>query len=246
MNAEKPSAMYLERLRALRLNLHYGDDATQEQLDRIQEELEGDRKMLRPKEKEEMFTIVDANGVLTDMKAPRWMCHLLNLRHKVSHILLKWQSPGLGEVFVLQVRSWDKVDYPGHLDISVGGHVNNASNDDSLQTAYIEMEEELGIGQSDLIGNKLEFKKGYVNYDKREDENYYNAEWRDVYVGEIGTGAFEKIHFKDDEVVGIYLCPQSEAYNLLKQKIIPFGNALERSLPLCLEDKSDDNHSIGN
>lgn len=245
MNADKPSAMYLERLRALRLNLHYGDEATQEQLNRILDELKADRGRLRPKEKNEMFTIVDSEGNLTDMKAPRWLCHLLNLRHKVAHILLKWQSPGLGEVFILQVRNWDKADYPGHLDISVGGHVNNASNDDSLHAAYKEMEEELGVQQQDLVDQKLHFIKGYVNYNKREDANFYNAEWRDVYIGEISNQGLQKIHFKDNEVVGIYLCPEREVHNLLKQKFFPIANALECSLPFCLEEKPDNNQSTG-
>lgn len=229
--------MYLERLRALRQNLHYGDEATQEQLDRIQEELKADRKMLRPKEKNEMFAIVDSEGNLTNIKAPRWLCHLLNLRHKVAHILLKWQGPGLGEVFILQVRNWEKAEHPGHLDISVGGHVNTVSNDDSLTAAYSEMEKELGVRQDDLVDKKLHPVKGYVNYNKREDANFYNAEWRDVFLGEISNQGFQKIHFKDNEVVGIYLCPEKEAHNLLKQKFLPIANALECSLPFCLEDK---------
>ena len=156
------------------------------------------------------------------------------MRHRCIHILLRWKSPDLGDVFILQVRSWTKSDSPGHLDISVGGHIVGESQSIVIQTAYKEMEEELGITQSDLIGRKLFFSAEYESKNKDELRYFYNTEWRFVFKGEISTNRFDKIRFNDNEVVGIYLCPESEAIELLRQKVIPIANALKESLQYCI------------
>jgi hypothetical protein len=104
----------------------------------------------------------------------------------------------------------------------------------SLESTYREMEEELGITRANLKGGELLYQKGYESYDENEENNFYNSEWRDVYVGEITTRGFDHIRFNDQEVVGLYLCPEPEARNLLKQNVIPLASALKCSLPLCL------------
>lgn len=219
---------------AVRVRLNHGDNATQAQLDSICEELKEIREKLRPKEKDEAFHLVNNKGIDTSLVAPRWLCHFLGLRHRSVHILLKWKSPRLGSVFVLQVRNWGKSDSPGHLDISVGGHVTIDEKNNAIITAYKEMNEELGISKEDLIDRELVFCKGYEYFNKRDDENFYNNEWREIYVGEFTTSGFDKIRFNDKEVVGIYLCPEYEAKKLLSQKLIPIASALEKSLPFCL------------
>jgi 8-oxo-dGTP pyrophosphatase MutT (NUDIX family) len=219
-----------DELSKLRESLKKGETASQEQLDRICKIWE---KRVAPSDKDkELFVLVDSKGNFTQPKltAPRWLCHLLALRHRCAHVLILWQSPSLGRVFVLQVRGWDKSDSPGHLDISVGGHVQEEAAPE--QTAYREMREEIGIRKDNLKGGKLIPHSGYESYNERAEDNFYNAEWRDVYLGEISS--LEKIRFKDKEVVGIYLCPESEAENLLEQRFIPVASALELSLPRCL------------
>ncbi len=113
-----------------------------------------------------------------------------------------------------------------------------------METAYREMEEELGLRQEDLIEGKLIYKIGYDNdYEERVEDHFYfyNKEWRNVYWGRITTDAFKKIRFNDNEVVGLYLCPESQAWNLLNQKIIPLASALRDSLPKCLKKNGNGN-----
>jgi isopentenyldiphosphate isomerase len=168
MEAMEFSNRHLEKLNTHREHLNHGDNTTQENLDKLCREFEKYREILRPNEKDESFTLVDREGKFRQLSAPRWLCHLLNLRHRSVHVLLRWWSPSLGNVFVFQVRSWTKSDSPGHLDISVGGHVVGVDIFSSIGSAYREMEEELGITKADLKAGELTFLEGYESTDTRE------------------------------------------------------------------------------
>lgn len=220
-------------LEDLRIKLNHGDNTSQLELDNILHKLEEYKSFLRSNEKDEIFDLVDKQGNILDLTAPRWLCHLLGLRHTSVHVLLRWQSPHLGKVYILQIRSWVKSDSPGHLDISVGGHVvGNAET--TIETAYKEMKEELGIDRLDLRNTELHQKAGYESYNFNEREHFYNSEWRDIFVGDVKTNIFNIIRFSDNEVVGLYLCPVVDTENLLNQKIIPLASALKLSLPKCM------------
>ena len=221
-----------DELEKLRVELGKGENTTQEQLDAICLAWQ-DRIEPSDKEKEEILVLVNPEGNATtpQRRAPRWLCHLLGLRHRCALVLLRWQSRNLGNVFVFQVRSWDKFDSPGHLDISVGGHVIGETT--SEVAAFQEMQEEFGVDEAGLKDGKLVFVGGYESYDKRAEDSFFNAEWRDVYMGELTD--LNVIKFEDKEVVGLYLCPESEARNLLTQGFIPIASALEYSLPKCLQ-----------
>lgn len=221
-------------LRDLRRRLAHGDNATQEELDEIVAAWESRRKQLRPGEKSEAFSLVDSQGVPNGLTAPRWLVHLLALRHRCAHVLVRWEAEGLGRVLVLQVRSWTKPDSPGHVDISVGGHVvGDATPED---TAYGEMEEELGVSRADLVGGELIGKGGYANPpEERPSKNFYNCEWRDVYIADLLPERFGRLNFRDKEVVGIYLCPESQGMNLVDNRAgVPVASGLRYSLPKCL------------
>lgn len=224
----------INKLNIFRVKLKNGDTTSQKEINTICKELNSFKNRFCSNEKDEILYLVDTHGKINGLKAPRWLCHLFGLRHRCIHILLRWRSPDLGDVFILQVRSWTKSDFPGHLDISVGGHIVGESQSIVIQTAYKEMEEELGITQSDLIGRRLFFSTEYESKSKDEWKYFYNTEWRFVFKGEISTNRFDKIRFCDNEVVGIYLCPESEATKLLGQKFIPIANGLKESLQYCI------------
>ena len=222
-------AEWLDQLSKIRNELDHGDKATQEQLDTIAEEWKDRRHRLRKREKDEEFELVNSGGTPRDLHAPRWLCHLLGLRHKCAHVMVRWTTPGLGRLLVLQVRSWSKSDAPGHVDISVGGHV--VGKTESEQIAYSEMEEELGITPHDLVGGKLLRRDGYHNKpDERPSENFYNVEWRDIYLADLIPSRIDNLRFSDEEVVGLYLCPELEARNLFGQKQVPIASALRQYL----------------
>lgn len=231
---DKLNKTLVEKIKKLQKKFSHGDKANQKEINESCKELEKYREILLPNEKEELFTLVDAQGNFTNLTAPRWFCHLLGLRHMSVHVLLQWQSPILGNVFVLQIRSWAKSDSPGHVDISVGGHVIGDGPLISKESAYREMEEELGISTNELVSEELTYKTGYESTDINEQANFFNTEWRNVYLAEITLKGFEKIRFSDKEVVGLYLCPSSEAKHLLNQGIIPIASGLRLSLPYCL------------
>lgn len=224
----------INKLETLRAKFKNGDNISQREINSICKEFEIYKNKIRPNEKDEIFYLVDAHGKKNKLKAPRWLCHLFGLRHRCVHILIQWRSPSLGKVYIFQVRSWTKPDSPGHLDISVGGHMVGDSQNIAVQTAYKEMEEELGITQSDLIGRKLLFRMEYESKNEDNLNHFYNNEWRFVYTGEIATDRYDKIQFNDNEVVGLYLCPELEAIKLLEQKLIPIANALKESLKYCI------------
>lgn len=228
----KQFSKWNDELNHTRLKLTKGDKVTQNYIYKLVKKWEKRKEFLRPFEKEELFPLVDFHGNLKSLEAPRWLCHLFSLRHRSVYILLQWQSLKLGKVFIFQIRNWKKSDTAGHLDFSVGGHVKKGPSLDPKQTVLSEMQEELGITLNDLKGKELKFYTGYESYNKCIEENFYNAEWQDIYLGEINTKSFDKICFKDKEVVGIYLCPQLEVKNLITQKIIPISYALKNFLSL--------------
>jgi 8-oxo-dGTP pyrophosphatase MutT (NUDIX family) len=102
------------------------------------------------------------------------------------------------------------------------------------QTAFSEMLEETGLTPSDLQGD-MEYVGGYPFDESRPKDNFYNSEWRDVYIGRVKDDSFRKIHFPDGEVAGMVLVPMKDAQQLLEQRKVPLASALTKSLPKCLE-----------
>ncbi|MCA9216114.1 MAG: NUDIX domain-containing protein [Planctomycetales bacterium] len=215
-----------EPLRILRAKLAHGENTSQQELDAIVAEWKPRKKTLREHDSDEPLGLVDESGRALDLTAERWLCHLLGLRHRCVQVVLTWNNPKLGRVLLLQVRSWSKLDSPGHLDVSVGGHVSRTSAVDSLATAHREMFEELGLKPDDLDNNCLDLVDSYGNVDSCDNERFHNAEWRDLYVGEVTTNGFLNCRLIDGEVAGLYLCPTYELRNFVEQTSIPMTKSL--------------------
>ena len=187
-----------------------------------------------PGESEPLLVVDGAGHPYTPhLFVPRWLCHLLGLRHRCAQVLVHWASPAMGGVYVLQLRNWDKLDSPGTLDISVGGHVKGQATPE--QTAYDEMLEELGIHRADLDGGALRYCGGYDSY-AEQGNDFRNAEWRDVFAADIRS--LDMLRFADGEVAGAYLCPADGADRLLAQSRVPLASSLAPSLRLVKERSS--------
>lgn len=186
------------------------------------------RTKVLPKEKVEPLDLVDSQGQPTGVRAPRWLCHLLALRHAVAHVVLRLRTVE-NTMLLLQVRSWTKADSPGHLDISVGGHVKCGAS--IADTAHGEMSEETGFELADLQGHQLRKAHAYSGYNFTGDW-FHNSEWCEVYEGDVLPASFTKLHFTDGEVVGLYLCPLAQARDLLNQSGFPIASALRNYLGL--------------
>lgn len=222
------------RIEELRNGLLHGQGISQEELDRVTARLGSAKEKLRPHDKIEPLPLLNSQGQHLGTTAPRWICHLLGLRHRCAHILLIWNSPALGDVAVLQIRDWSKDDSPGYVDISVGGHMTSTEVDSAQDAPFTEMLEETGLAPSDLEG-PLQYLGGYPFDEARPDETLYNSEWREVYIGRLKQDSFTKVCFPDGEVAAVVLVPLSTAWKLLRQNTIPMASALINSLPRCLE-----------
>ncbi len=217
----------------LRLSLAHGERATQADLDLLIAELTPAKLSLRPKDKSEPLPLVDAAGKNLGTVAPRWLCHVLGLRHRCAEVLLLWRSPGIGPSLVLQIRDWDRDDSPGYLDISVGGHLT-VGDSNPEEAARAEMLQETGLTVDDLE-RPLEYVTGYAMDEERAGENFFNSEWRDVYIATVRVDRFGAVYFADGEVAGIVVVPLVGAKRLLTQETIPLASALSESLPKCLD-----------
>jgi len=216
----------------LRSSLAHGMGVTQAQLDDVIKALAAERVSLRPEDKDELLPLYDNVGNPLGTMAPRWLCHVLDLRHCCAHVLLVWRSPKTGEALILQIRNWNKDDSPGCLDISAGGHMT-AADPSAGAAALKELSQETGLSSDDLESLPKPVG-GYAFEEARPGENFFNSEWRDVYVATVQQDRFGSIRFPDEEVAGIVLLPSKDAGKLLAQAIVPMASALKKSLPLCL------------
>jgi isopentenyl-diphosphate delta-isomerase len=89
-------------------------------------------------DQQELLEVVDRWNRLIG-QASRGMIHRLGLRHRAVHIFVFDQA---GRLY-LQMRRWDKDQYPGHWDSSAAGHVSPGESYDAA--AARELAEELGI-----------------------------------------------------------------------------------------------------
>ncbi len=222
------------RIEELRDKLVHGEGIGQQELSAIVAELTPAKDDFRPKDKMELLPLFDRGGHRLGTTAPRWICHLLALRHRCAHILIIWKNPVLEDVLVLQIRDWNKDDSPGHVDISVGGHMITEDSNSAEDTAFAEMLQETGLTPSDL-DTPLEHVGGYPFDESCPNKKFYNSEWRDVYIGRVKQESFGKIRFPDGEVAALVLVPLRDAQKLLRQDIIPMASALAKSLPKCIE-----------
>lgn len=90
---------------------------------------------------EEVFDVVDANGVPTGETVGREEAHAKGIRHRTAHVWLWRKKDGRAEI-LLQKRAENR-DYPGCYDISAAGHLH--AGESALACALRELEEELGV-----------------------------------------------------------------------------------------------------
>lgn len=164
---------------------------------------------------DEAFPLVDVRGCPRrsggeELRGPRWLCHLLGLRHASAHVVLVAPS-GL---VLLQRRSPFKDTAPGLLDTSAGGHVG--AGRDALAAAHAEMGEELGLDPArDLAGPLEPIDAPFLACDPRR--AYEDAEVVTAFLGRLEAGALDRVRFADGEVTRLLLAPPSEAWRLLSK-----------------------------
>lgn len=91
---------------------------------------------------EEIFDIVDENGIPTGETISRSEAHKDGIRHRTAHIWVARKTASGWDV-LLQKRAMNKDSFPGRLDTSSSGHIQ--AGDEPLESAIRELGEELGI-----------------------------------------------------------------------------------------------------
>ena len=89
---------------------------------------------------EEILTTFDEHGNITG-SAPRDEVHRLGLWHETFHCWFVGMDPGERTLY-LQLRSQQKRDYAGLLDITAAGHL---MANESVEDGIREVQEELGL-----------------------------------------------------------------------------------------------------
>ncbi|TYS70380.1 NUDIX domain-containing protein [Sutcliffiella horikoshii] len=146
--------------------------------------------------------------------ASREEVHLKGLWHETFHCWIKALIDGK-EYLYFQLRSKDKKDYPGLLDITAAGHLLSHENvDDGIR----EVEEEIGIKVS---MDELSYL-GVIPYEK-ELEGFIDREHAHVYLLN-GYIPLESFSLQAEEVSGIFMVPLEDFYQLW------FGNKKEVSM----------------
>ena len=180
----------------------------------------------------EILDLAGPEGTPLGPVAPRWLCHLLGLRHRSVHILLDWTSPDGRHLLVLQIRSMSKASYPGCLDISVGGHVPAGVSTEAA--ALDEMQQELGLQPAHLLGDAVRPVASFESCTVAVEDCRYDREWCDVFTGTVADADLEAVRFPDGEVAGGQLLPVTDAATRLTQGDWPVAPGLAHSLPHCL------------
>ncbi|HIQ05461.1 MAG TPA: NUDIX domain-containing protein [Anaerolineae bacterium] len=170
-------------------------------------------RLLIPEREEEQFDLIGTNGRPTGVVAPRWLCHLLGLRHWAVHVVLR--SPQ--GMTVLQVRSRHKADWPGLLDLAVTGHVRAGQG--LCEAAIAELGEELGVVLHHLTNGKLErVGEPYLRRDTDPIRPLFlNVQFNAIYKGSLTPAGMAALHFRDREVEAIYLCREEEVERIVRE-----------------------------
>ncbi|HII38835.1 TPA: NUDIX domain-containing protein [Candidatus Micrarchaeota archaeon] len=217
----------LAELSALRKELNGGSCITQAHADTLARELASAWKALRPRDSDELLALVDGKGNRSGVVAPRWLCHLLALRHLSVSCMLTWQSKGLGECLVLQVRGFNKLDFTGYLGISMGGHVSG--NDSVENTLLRELQEEMRVCPKDFA-KPIQSAGSVRDYLELPEKHFFDCEWNALHFATLTDDGFNLIRFNDGEVTALYVCPIGEANALLQQKTIPISDSTRNLL----------------
>lgn len=169
---------------------------------------------------EEWLDVVSAAGEPLGWAAPRWLCHLTGLRHRVVHIFLTTPQ----DLLMLQMRGHDKAEWPSLFDTTVGGHVKAGQG--WREGALSEIEEEIGlaaveVGQWLQGGRLVEASPTYERYGaarvhQDSDLLLRNRQVNQIFGGQLTGWGLSHLHFRDGELAGAFLCRPEEARRMLE------------------------------
>jgi len=153
--------------------------------------------LLEPQRFTEELDIVDETGRPSGLKAQRWAIHLLGLPHRVVRVILLTPDNHV----LLQLRGSRRSSVANKIDFSAGGHIEVGAT--RLETAFKELEEEIGLTYEDLLEGRL-FPGTLTERVVVAKPAYWtlNFEWTYFYFGRMRDQALDRVFFNDGEASG--------------------------------------------
>jgi len=162
----------------------------------------------------ELIDILDKEGNKTGQTKNKDLAHRDGDWHRVVHVWIINSNQEL----LIQLRAPNKVNYPGHWDVSAAGHL--ATSENSAEAAVREIKEELGI---DIDKNKLEHLGTVINKRILNRGNYLDNSFADIFLITMDLNP-STLKFEDNEVMKAKFVPFKELEKIInsgKEKFVP-------------------------
>ena len=158
----------------------------------------------------ELFDVVDENGVITGQVLSRDEVHKKGIWHSAVGLAIINDK----DEILLQQRTPDKEKNPNMWDLSVAGHIS--STETPLDTVEKETEEELGL----TVDREKFMHIGRIKQEQVFSENFIERQHYDIYVLELNDLKIEDIKIQESEVQDIKFVPFSQFLDMVKNNQI--------------------------
>ncbi|MDR0461921.1 MAG: NUDIX domain-containing protein [Christensenellaceae bacterium] len=155
---------------------------------------------------EELFDVLDENGLFTGKTIARDEAHKIGAYHKGVALFLVNRKKQV----LMGKRSDTKKQWPGCWDVSAGGHVE--AGELGLMSAIREMQEELNIR---VKPKNVRFARAHRSNEK--DGKVWNAHFNEVFVAFKNLNP-KKIKVKKDEVTEVKWVDWADFKNLVQTR----------------------------
>lgn len=164
--------------------------------------------------KEELFDVLDENGIKTGEILSRKEIHKKGLWHRIIVVAIINENNEI----LIQQRADDKDKNPGMWDISVTGHLS--AGQDSLMAATREISEEVSVSLGYSV-NVKDFRFMF-SYRKEEkvNENHYDRQFYDFFILRQSGLSVENIKFQTSEVQAIKFITISELNEMREKNLL--------------------------
>ncbi len=172
-----------------------------------------------PANSNETFALIRNAYDHQPLTGPRWWFHLLGLRHAAAHVVLTTPQGW----FVAQVRSRNKDDAPGALDVAVTGHCGTSA---PLEAAWRELSEEVGLQKTpageppSLAGNDLRLiavQDVEIRWRAGENPPFIDRERHWIYAATLTAEGMARLRFQDGEVSSLMLLGPADVTELARR-----------------------------
>ena len=182
-----------------------------------------------PEPNEEMFDVLDENGLPVGHILPRSICHKFGLYHRA---IAGWIINPDNKILI-QKRSMSKEKGAGLWDISFAGHVSAGQN--SISAASREINEEISIGLVRDVSSVRDFtfKASFRHHLKQND--VIDNQFYEIFTLYITEKSVAQLSFQKEEVEEIKFVDLATLREMLNEKT-PDGNRIFVDRPKILFD----------